>query len=634
MRLPPAVLPVKETLNVLANVQLVGQTQATEGHTAGEGDVTKLLLEPGARFEIQGQDARFSNLFVAVSRTTKQAVPVVSVFPGASLEIVECVLDTEQGIAHDVLGFLVQGNLSVHGSLLTNWRVELEKDAVGQFVSTHLTKSLTLENKASCALSVFSQTGKQVFEKCEITNYSTGIQIESAMGGSLVDIKDCKFNCHSKAIVMGSGTATISGSSFSAPEGSAIEVSGEKSVLTVSKCRFEDCLLALLATRKSQSTIETSSILMVKSCAVRASTGAKVDLTEVTISTNATERINGIEVVSGAKVQCKKTIIQDLTGSAVICREAASQFLFEDLEMQRCATGGIFVSENGRIMGEILKCEENSGPSLSISDLGTSCSVLDMKVNGGDVGVLARGTENCTLTKLRCTNMKDTAVDILDASMQVTDTTINNKTTKAVGIYVKFKNSSNGRVHLRDCKVQNCEQGIKVEQITNGPIGKVAQKSNEHQPFSFVTEDEIFNAEATGAEKCSKCDLDNCAFVQCQLGFVVDAAKATLKGCSFIMNKQHAIFIKNHTLKAGAALRKTSKLKIRWPNYVEPYIDNGIALSNDPQMLANVTYEKLSAVLQIMNRLCIFQHLRREFAKRETYSDQKTNTVRKKLKSF
>ena len=546
----------------------VAQPVNLSGGVSIEGG--SLLFEKDAVVTVHGKGGSFSN-----TKLTSLGEKSVVVTQNSKLTLSDCSFYVSVGKgATTVSSIYVKGTLSVEGCMFNCWIFRCRNEAAKIVV---LNSTLVLTD--------FGEPGFNSIFQVENQGHLVLRQVKAKLDSdSQLDFEDitefADKNLIGSLASLNNAKLTITDSELSAPQNLCFRAAGSGSTVDVSHTKMTDIAVGVFLTNSAIGSIKHSTIVGATCCGVIVRNSAKASLNEMSISAAglvaeipATRRAMGLRIAGGKATNCTKTVIKQFSGYAIVCQGVSSRLTFEGVSVSNFSKGGIYVTEDGGVAGNDFKVEA-AGRGLQLMKTKSVCTVTDISISGGHLGILIMDAENCTIKNGKCDNLRDKAVHIVDSTAHLEQLTINHIGTKAVGLCLSYGNSSDHSVLLSDCKIQHCSQGVSLKQTS-----KCFNEGKEQQKKSTV----VTTRNTMGA----RCVLQNCAFVQCEIGFSAHATKTILKGCSFIMNKRHSIFLSNMTLNTDARL-----FEVRWPNYVEPYMDTENALSNNMPLLRTSTGEK------------------------------------------
>eukprot|EP00924_Labyrinthula_sp_SR-Ha-C_P001129 snap_masked-scaffold_7-processed-gene-14.24-mRNA-1 protein AED:1.00 eAED:1.00 QI:0/0/0/0/1/1/2/0/1155 len=405
--------------------------------------------------------------------------------------------------------------------------------------------------------------------KVSITEFDTPIRAVDCA----VYVDKGVLNGKQRALEGDNARVTLKNSSLNAVE-CLLLVTGPEMYVFAESTAFEGGKVGCMYANKASGFMRKCSFSNMSEAAVRCQDSARVSFDDF-LSKNSD---HAFEAFSKANIKAKDLEVEDCLETAVVVKGSDTEFHFTVLNATNNNNGVLHVSGGGKIVGKEGNFSQSEGIVLLAADETTRANLENIKITGGETGFLCMKNAGALLKKLRLENLTKVAGHIADANAVIEGSIVNQTATGKGGFSVSFKKDNGQNIRFKDVKMQKCDIGVRLHQQSSNTRSR---RSNSRQQDPNAARGQL-----------SKSSLDNCAFVKCDVALKVDGARANVSGCSFIMSNKHAIEFKNLTLITGADKRKESKLEIRWPNYVEPFIVHGDALSNDSQFLSAATKEK------------------------------------------
>lgn len=472
----------------------------------------------------------------------------ISVMKGGGTRLENCKFSVQSDCKFSAIK--TNGALEILNSELNDVQIEvLDK---GSLIGDTLTFKRTAEGDCPAAVSGFKTETPSSLKNSSISDYNSGVLFS---GKGSLELADCTLTCVNSALTAQSSQISAENCTFLAPKGTAVTTSGEDSSISLKSCQFKDFETGLCA--------ENSGIATLEDCTIDGQKSAST----------------GVLAQEQGKVTLTKCFVKEMSEIGITIE--GGEVKLKESEVSNNEKGGIFTTLEGNIEAEGLTCKENGGRSISLDDKSTGV-FNKLTILSAEVGISVHDSSYASLKDFRCKGATEFAVDTSDSGLLIHHGKIVNSP-QGVGLRVLFLSPSEIVVELRDVFFQKLKTGAIVAEPTSSGVSKRVQNASTRTVVD---------------EMKSRCELQNCSFIQCEVGCDVNRAECHVLGCTFVQNTKHSIYIKNQFLKNVGQLRKEAKLKIRWANYLESKLEDSTELSNDKELLEKVTFELDFRMLQ------------------------------------
>jgi len=569
--LPLADVSVSSAISLPNEVTLIGQTDIKKGVCS------RLVVDDslkGCFLSLAGKTGALSNVHIVLSKKQNAKDPSIKIEKGKHLVIKECVITPPDGgfpgSAKLREGLVIQGTADITGCSFTGITLVFDKTSDGTITSSTINavESKEKSDLERCGVSICS-TSKQGIQVSEsaVNGFNTGVLISSS--GNTTSLHGTTIEALKCAIDLSSGNSEVYSCTLTAGT-RAVKASS-----AASRCKMKHCKIlggSIGATLESGASIamDTCSISGVGKLALRVDSKANLTMNTCTISGEPkNDQVDGVQIKDGTVTMSQDCKLKDLTGRGVICQGEGSKFTFSNISMERVNKGCIVASKQACIEGVQGTFVDNNDVVISLHHEGTKANLEDIKIKGGNVGLLIKKVKEVKIKNLSIEDTTDKGLEITDASVEIHKATLVKAGSQ--GILVRFKNKNldvANEVHLKFATVRkSTDVGLRVVQEGDEKV--------------------LENAS-------SQCIVDNSAFLESKVGVDADGARLKLRGCSFIFNKEKSITINRMNLRPSRRegnLSKEANLEIRWANYVEPQLPQGEEVSNDNEKLNACTLE-------------------------------------------
>ena len=413
-----------------------------------------LLFEKNAIVSVQGTGGSFSN-----TKLTSLGGASIVIDQEVELTLKDCSFDVPSTTGIPTVPLLCAiGTLSVQARVFNGWNFRCNNE-FGKIVITR-SKATSTENRKTGVVTVF-----QIENHGNLELWEVEVLLNSTIQREFEDITELnRKDTIASLVSVYNAQLTITNSKLSAPQSLCLRAVGASSVVAISHTKMADVGVGVFLGDGAKCSVTdltiTESIwsgIFVGSSAEMSLNKTKIGGLEHVKATSKTQTAVGLRIAGSAVMKGIKLEIQRFSGFAVVCQGSGSRLLFEDFSVSNCGRGRVSIMKDGEVKGKCLKIKETPGPSLQFRETKTVCQVTNVITSGSDVGVLIVNTDNCTIRNLKCTNMKDKGVHVIDSSVHLEELFVFDVGTKGVGIFVSFLKSTGQTVILSDCKILGCD---------------------------------------------------------------------------------------------------------------------------------------------------------------------------------